>query len=261
MEFTFGIITHGNSENICEVLNSITRMNIPKDKFEIIVVGGESNFINKIKKSNNSLKEVNHVIFDEGSGDVSVSGMITKKKNMITSLAKFENIVYTHDYYVFDTSWYDGYKKFGNNWDVCMNYIFNKNGDRFRDWTAWDDPDICFHRVNGKPKHSVIVVPHSYSNYSYMYVSGGYWVAKKKFMEEFPLDETLVQNQSEDVEWSKRWLKENKFKYRMNTLSLNTLLKDKRLSAFYSFDGSQNISASPGLWTYSDISCKIWEAL
>jgi len=64
-----------------------------------------------------------------------------------------------------------------------------------------------------------------------MYISGGYWLAKKYVMEEEPLNEKLGWGESEDVEWSKRVL--NKFSYKMNTYSTVQTLKDKRLSAEY----------------------------
>ena len=33
----------------------------------------------------------------------------SKKKNIITQNAKYENIVYMHDYIVLDNNWYKGY--------------------------------------------------------------------------------------------------------------------------------------------------------
>ncbi|MBC8442882.1 MAG: hypothetical protein H8D80_01695 [Proteobacteria bacterium] len=46
------------------------------------------------------------------------------------------------------------------------------------------------------------------------YISGSYWVAKKKFMEENPLNEDLMYGDSEDLEWSLRV--RDKAKYVMN---------------------------------------------
>jgi hypothetical protein len=50
-----------------------------------------------------------------------------------------------------------------------------------------------------------------------MYVSGAYWVAKKQFMTDYPLNEDLSWGEGEDVEWSYRARKT--WRYKMNTLS------------------------------------------
>jgi hypothetical protein len=64
-----------------------------------------------------------------------------------------------------------------------------------------------------------------------MYISGNYWVSKKRVMEEEPLDEDLDWGEAEDVEWSNRI--RDKYQYVMNTHSKVKCLKDKRLSARY----------------------------
>jgi hypothetical protein len=58
-----------------------------------------------------------------------------------------------------------------------------------------------------------------------MYISGSYWIAKKQVMEEFPLDESLVWGESEDVEWSKRI--RDKYSFDLNIRSAVKLLKIK----------------------------------
>ena len=65
-----------------------------------------------------------------------------------------------------------------------------------------------------------------------MYISGGYWIAKKSVMEEEPLNEDVVWGQAEDVEWSDRV--REKYKYVMNTCSAVELthFKDPILPAF-----------------------------
>jgi hypothetical protein len=206
MKFTFGIIT--GTQVPIEVIKSINNLNIPE--YEIVVVGGENQtyYVN-----------VNHIPFDENLGAYTV------KKNLITKNSKYENIVYTHDYFIFDRKWYNGFEKFGNDWDICMNVIQNKDGSRFRDWCVWDDPTLCYDENN----HRVVLAPYDYKKIIFMYISGSYWVAKKHVMETEPLDETIDWGSSEDVEWSKRVLP--KYSYKMNTHSIVKSLKDKRLSA------------------------------
>mgnify|MGYP004452102595 CR=1 FL=1 len=219
MDFTFGIITTGNINS--KVLSSIYKQQIPN--FEIIVVGGSP----IIGYSN-----LTHIPFNENIK----KGWISKKKNIISEHAKYENIVFMHDYFYLNDNWYEGFKKFGNNWEICMNLIKNQDGTRFRDWCIWDDPELCFPgggypATAGNNGHSVILPSYDYNKYQFMYISGGYWVSKKHVMIKYPLNESLCWGEGEDIEWSKRVL--TKFKYKMNENSSVQILKLKRLSANY----------------------------
>jgi hypothetical protein len=135
-----------------------------------------------------------------------------------------------HDYFTLNDGWYDGFKYFGNNWDVCMNMLINNDGYRYRDWCIYSDPEYCYPK-DGPYSHQAFVVPYSYDKKEYMYVSGGYWIAKKHVMERFPLNEKLSWGEGEDVEWSERVLKE--CSYKMNPLSSVSLLKQKPLELTY----------------------------
>ena len=121
MNFTFGIITNGlNNVYLSRILSDIKSLNIPN--YEIIIVGGSSKFDN-----------VKHIDFDESQKKL----WITRKKNLITENAIYENIVYTHDYITFDSNWYNEFLKFGNDFSICMNRINNFDGTRYRYWTLW----------------------------------------------------------------------------------------------------------------------------
>tara|TARA_Y100000034_G_scaffold128438_1_gene182999 strand:+ start:1023 stop:1691 length:669 start_codon:yes stop_codon:yes gene_type:complete len=221
MKFTFGIITIDIVPS--KVIDSIRNQNIPE--YEIVIVGGR----NVYEGSN-----INHIPFNENSGKYTV------KKNLITKNSKYDNIVFMHDYYILEDNWYKGFLEFGNDWDICMNKIKNEDGSRFRDWCAYDDPEINFpggaqkmqtRPVITDPNHRLMLPPYDYDKIHYMYISGGYWISKKYVMEDEPLNENLDWAESEDVEWSKRVLP--KYIYKMNTYSSSRTLKDKRLSAEY----------------------------
>jgi hypothetical protein len=218
MKFTFGIVTGTKVDE--RVLNSIYDLNVPE--FEIIIVGGESPI---------GYPKLKHIPFDE----TQQQNWITKKKNIITEHATYDNIVFIHDYIVFDKDWYNQFKKFGDNFDICMNVIKNLDGSRFRDWCTWDDPDINYPHKGGRSSqlnnHTIVLPPYDYNKKQYMYISGSYWIAKKYVMQNEPLDESLVWGEGEDLEWSKRVL--SKYNYKMNIHSSVQLLKDKRLSGIY----------------------------
>jgi len=232
MKFTFGIITTNENQTheyngknyITEIISSIRANNIPDDCYEIIIVGGNNKYQN--------FHDVHHIEFN----DITKPKWITKKKNLITKHAKYDNIVYSHDYVKYDKNWYKGFIEFGNDWDICMCINQSLDGSRFRDWVAWDDPDINF-PGGGYPAtsknsgHRAILPPYEYNNSHYMLISGSWWVAKKHIMLQVPLDENLVWGDAEDVKWS--FQVRNKYVYKMNIHSIINLCKNKRLSSEY----------------------------
>ena len=204
MQITFGIITN-NTSNLKPVLDSIRAQNIPE--YEIIVIGGSD-----LKQPN-----LRQFRFREDIKPM----WITRKKNMITEKAKYDNIVYMHDYVTLDSNWYKGFLEFGEDWDICMNKILMHNGRRYRDWTLF--PDF----VKDKFKYAAnVLIPYDVDwMQEYMYISGAYWVAKKHVMESEPLDENRIWGESEDVEWSQRVL--SKYRYVMNDKSIVRFIKRK----------------------------------
>lgn len=208
MDFTFGIsATNLNSELHDFIINSITNLNIPK--YEILIAGQD------IKQD----PRYTVIDFDE----TEKGGWITRKKNLLCSHAKFENIVLLHDYIIFDYNWYKGFLKFGNEWSICMNIILNNDGTRFRDWCL-NPYDVI--PPKGHINSREFLLPYDVKNLSQkMYLSGAYWVAKTQFMLKNPLDESLCWGESEDIEWSSRV--RNKTNFSMNTFSEVFLLKTK----------------------------------
>ncbi len=229
MQFTFGIITsvENKANKIPEMISNISELMIPcNTDYEIIIVGGDLN--RRVFYPN-----VRHIPFDENIKP----HWITCKKNVITTNAQFENIVFLHDYIALCEGWYEGFLKFDRmnpQWQIVMNKIINFDGTRYRDWCVWDDPDygqswVCTEswcpdgRVfRGQPR----MVPYKYNKTKHMFISGAYWVAKKEVMREQPLNENVMWCQGEDVEWSLRV--RNKYKYCMNQYSTVQLLKEKQ---------------------------------
>lgn len=211
MKFTIGIVTTQDitSPRLHEVLSSIEMQEIPDKDLDIIIVGGKIPWM---------VANLRVIPFDE----TQKTAWITKKKNIITEEAMHENIVYMHDYVSLGWKWYEGFLKFGNDFDVCMTPIKNNDGKRFRDWTLW--PDDLTHILG--PWNSNYLLPYEEVELSkHMYFSGAYWIAKKSVMERFPLDETLSWGESEDVKWSKQ-VREH-YKFSLNAWSYANLLKQK----------------------------------
>lgn len=211
MDFTFGIITNGNDDMINKIIDSVESQNIPN--YEVIIVGN----------CNINRKNTTIIPFDESIK----RGWITKKKNIITNLAKYENIVYMHDYIKLEDGWYEGQLKSGNDFKIRMDKILNQNGTRFRDWCIWPH--------NGNQMDQIIdrdcLIPYDMIHLSkYMYISGSYWIGKKDVMTEFPLNEQLIWGHGEDVEWSKRI--RLKYDFNMNPNSSVKIMKPNKDRVF-----------------------------
>ncbi len=245
IDFTFGIITAGWSGSgwrdimIC-MIDSIRRQRIPN--YEIIIVGGPYIKEGRYEDIMHVCPDIKHIPFDETKmpNDLNVNDIprvwgkndkesgidpawTTRKKNLITKNAKYENIVFMHDYLCITEGWYEGFLKFGNDWDVCMTKIKDIWGNRYRDWVSWDCPKYGRRNLIPYEDNSPETVKHTF-------IIGGYWVAKKYVMEKDPLDESFLWNGIEvkdgkadvakpdrvadDVEWSLR-IRE-KYKYVMN---------------------------------------------
>lgn len=205
MDFTFGIITAGNNDHLVEqIIESIEKQKIPN--YEIIIVGSFSKRNYKVEL----------VEFDE----TLKNGWITKKKNLITNMSKYENIVFLHDYIKLSDDWYLGQLKMGNDFKIRMDVILNLDGTRFRDWCIWPHNHNKMDEFIGRD----CLIPYDITNLSkYMYISGSYWVAKKDVMKEVPLDENLTWGRGEDVEWSKRV--RQKYDFQMNVNSSVHIMK------------------------------------
>lgn len=184
MMFTFGICTtYDNIGQLTEVVDSIRALNIPN--VEIVIAGSYEKFDRLIHQF--PYHNVNTILSD---------GWLPKKKNTITKFASHENIVFLHDYYVFDHGWYNAYRKFGEAWDICSNPQHLISGHRhFTDWVVWDHPSL--------PRYTSLDYM-DWAHTKYQYISGGYFLAKRSLLQQFPLNETMLPGSPEDVEWSLR---------------------------------------------------------
>jgi len=207
MTFSFGICASENNIKYHQtIIDSIKNLNIPTENYEIILIGDS--------KCNPQLNDIRFIEFDETIRN----GWITKKKNILAQESKFENLVIVHDYITFEKDWYDGYLKFGNNFIVSMNKIVDPNNERFVDW-------LVLHEEIKVP-NSELLLPYDWLHCSKcMYIPGNYFVVKKQFLLNNPLNENLIWGQAEDVEWSRRI--RNYINFAINPNSSVKLLKFK----------------------------------
>lgn len=181
--WTIGICTDGitNKEYFNDIIVSIRKNNIPD--CEIIFCSENRNFT--IDHDDVKLLHIPN----------SKEGWITKKKNEIAKIAKYDNILLIHDYYVLDDNFFKSFKDFGYEWDVCSVRVVDPRGVRIMDWATIDQPygHRCVHYGDTSKKMN-----------SCQYVSGAVFCVKKQFLLDNPLDESKCTWQGEDLEWSRR---------------------------------------------------------
>jgi len=185
IQWTFGIVTgFEDYQRLDEILKSIRALSIPE--YEIILIGGgNSEFVV-------FAEDVRVIDFDESQKPK----WITRKKNILVNEAKYDNIVLMHDYHVFDKDWYENFKSFGTDWDICSCPQYLITGARNpMDWSLWDKPG---HGRAWSLNYD------DWSQTQYMYISGGFFIVKKHVLQQEPLDESRGWNEEEDVEWSMR---------------------------------------------------------
>lgn len=214
MNFTFGIISDASPASVAlirSMIETIRALKVPE--YEIIVVGDCFDL---------KADDVSVIHFDESIKRC----WITRKKNIITETAKFENIVYCHDYIMFDPGWYAGFERFGEDFKACMTPMVKMSGERFRDWTMLPDTHTAdIQLAIGLPENSDVMLPYEETSLSrLMYFSGAYWIAKKSIMKELPLDEARGHHDSEDLDWSYRF--RAKYDFSINPFSKVTIAKD-----------------------------------
>lgn len=220
-KWTFGIITSdGQRDRVHQVIDSILAQRIPD--CHIVVVGGKQIY----------LHGVSWLPFDESAKEA----WITRKKNMITQVAQYENICYLHDYVALSPGWYEGFEQYGYNWNSCMTRIVNQNGQRFRDWCmidndGWPSEDVAEDLADfDVPCSGPRLIDYTHPGVPrWQYFSGAYFCAKRATMLRVPLDENKCWAQGEDVEWSRRmYLEFEHAAFSLNTLSQVQFLKPKQ---------------------------------
>lgn len=199
-----------NKEMLKQCIKSIQDDLQEKCEYEIILIGNISKEC--LKLDNPKIKVIRY-------RDVNLPkarGWITKKKNIAVKASQYDKIVLLHDYIKIDEGWYEGYEKFGNDFDVSCNKIKLLDGRRANDWVCWE---------SAKYGLTQCCLPYDIILAGDQYVPGNYIVCKRSFFLQHPLDERLKWGEGEDVVWSKEIQKYTTIKF--NKYSSVSFLKAK----------------------------------
>lgn len=180
-----------------QVLSSIDR-ELAGTAAEIIIIGPAS-----LKLNSNYHLPIKHFSYRDSK---ILRPLITLKKNIGVALCQYDKVVLMHDYIIFEPGWKKGWDDYGDNFEVAVNCILNKDGSRYRDWLVWDYPSI-----------GPALLPYNYEFSQYQYVSGTYFIVKKDFYLTHPLNSSLRWGEGEDVEWSLSIRNKINFKFNANS--------------------------------------------
>lgn len=235
MKISYGVCVspNYNEEWLHNLVTSIETQN-HVDEWEIILIGE----IDKLRDH-----DLTYVEFDDSERP----GHITKKKNILARVARYENLCLMHDYMKLDSSWFEGVVKTDinhPNWKVMLNPVITKEGDPSASWIV--DPDIMQSVINMNSEYYtsllmknaqgenaakyVAGLPYNVDDLSHIqYVPGGFFLVKTQVLLDHPFDETLVWGMSlgEDVEWSRR-LRHAGIRFTPNSLSDTRIQKPNK---------------------------------
>jgi hypothetical protein len=145
-----------------------------------------------------------------------------QKKNTIAQAARHPNLTIAHDRYVLDTGFFEGFNRFGYDFDLCAVHQTYEDGEHYPAYCALNGPPLAW----SPPVHC--------ENYNVLhqntYVNGGLMVFKTHTLRELQFNDLLYWNQAEDVEVSHVFT-EAGIPPRMNYLSTATTIGIPKISA------------------------------
>lgn len=185
--FTFGIVTDGNNltrlERITQSIDQIKRDR--QVSIETIVCGPAELLLP------DEIRPLVDQYLPEPNSELRLP-ITNLKKNKIGMHAIYENIVLSHDRYIFSSSVIDNFLDFGNSFDVCTMEATDENATPFPQWVAYDSSWA----------NAIHMHPKSFRNETYL--NGGVFLVKKDVLLKNLINPLLFWGYGEDIEWSRR---------------------------------------------------------
>jgi len=205
-----GILTRGTTDPLVdEIIDTIKMQKIPH--YEVIVCG---------KYNGKYKKEVVYIEFMQKDD----KGWITKKKNLVCEKARYENILVVHDRVKLDKGWFEGMKKYGNNFEV-LSMVNLKDGERTHDWISKKYP------LEDRRSKWFLGGYLEYSDWDkWVYIDGGFIILKKYVWEKVKWDETRYWIECEDGKLSNDQTRHG-FLTRFNPYSSSTSVRFGHVSS------------------------------
>ena len=203
-DWTFGILTSGTKVgNVLHYLESI-RSQDKDNKHEIIISGPK----------NDAYKKFHVKYIDMGQFRDDKYAEIARKKNVIAKCASNTNIMIVHDRFALGDNFFEGFEKYGYDFDFLSVKQFLLDGTEFP----------CQMKTEKTLQPSATIYVKDFNCcYDTQFINGGLLILKKHTVESVPLNDMLMWFQMEDVEFSSRCIKHGIIP-RVNYLSAVTVL-------------------------------------
>jgi hypothetical protein len=202
--WTMAVVTQGTRvENVARFCKSV-RDQDPERQHEILVHG-----------SSHPSYDAYGVRYVETRSDCPDAVTLGRKKNTIARAARHSNLVIAHDRYVIDQGFFDGFTRFGYDFDFCAVHQTYEDGEPYPAYCALNATGLLWAPTVHCENYNVL--------HANQYVNGGLMVFKTHALRERPFNDLLYWNQAEDVELS-RVFADSGMPPRMNYLSSATTI-------------------------------------
>jgi hypothetical protein len=205
--WTLAVVTQGTRvENVARFCKSV-RDQDPDRQHEILIHGN----------SHPSYEEYGVRYVDTAESGTDGPGGVTlgRKKNTIAREARQPNLLIAHDRYVLDDRFFDGFARFGYDFDFCSLHQTYEDGESYPAYCALDATGLLWAPTVHCENYNVL--------HANQYVNGGLMVFKTHALLAHPFNDLLYWNQAEDVELS-RVFTDAGMPPRMNYLSSATTI-------------------------------------
>jgi hypothetical protein len=205
--WTMAIVTQGTRvENVARFCKSV-RDQDPDRQHEILVHGASHPSYEEY-----GVRYVEAASQAGGGGDAVTLGV---KKNAIARAARHPNLLIAHDRYVLDEGFFDGFTRFGYDFDFCAVQQTYDDGEPYPAYCALNTTGLLWAPTVHCENYNVL--------HANQYINGGLMVFKTHALRACPFNDLLYWNQAEDVEVSRAFTDDG-MPPRMNYLSSATTI-------------------------------------
>lgn len=200
--WTMAVVTQGTRvENVARFCRSVREQD-PDGRHEILVHG-----------SPHPSYAPYGVRYVDTAADTPEGVTLGRKKNTIARAASHPNLLVAHDRYVLDAGFFEGFDRFGYDFDLCAIRQTYEDGEPYPAYCALNATALVWAPTVHCENYNVL--------HATQYVNGGLMVFKTHVLREHRFNDLLYWNQAEDVEIS-RIFTEAGMPPRMNYLSSAT---------------------------------------
>ncbi|MEW4451914.1 hypothetical protein AB1L30_04425 [Bremerella sp. JC817] len=186
-DWSLAIITQGTRvENVVRFLESV-RSADPNFSHEIIVCGPENEAYEKYQVRYHSGPANGRPYRDK-------LAEISRKKNDLAEIATGANLLIIHDRYVLDEGFFDGFDRYGYDFDFLAVLQQYECGSHFPAYVGMIGPELTW---------QVPLVCEDYNQiHPNQFLNGGFLIAKTETLRAVRFNDMLLWNQAEDMELS-----------------------------------------------------------